>query len=85
MQLTVTQLVKEIFGQVAQGHQFGGVEKAGPSLDRVEPPENIVQQAPVIGHFFQVNQLVVDIRQQIVGFLQEILQQIFHASKVAHT
>ena len=37
-----------------------------------------------LGILLQTNQLVIDVRQQIGCFDQEVLQQVFHSLKVTH-
>src|SRR5690606_38954128 len=78
------QLVEQVLGQMAQGHQLGGVEKARAALDGVKAPEDVVEQALVVGRAFEIDELVVDARQQIPGLDQEVLQQIFHSREITH-
>jgi hypothetical protein len=72
-QFAGAQLVKEVLRQMAQGDQLGGIEKTCPPLDRVKSPKNVVQQTVILWIFFQVNQLVVNARQEVGRFDQKIL------------
>ena len=60
-QFTVAQTIEQVFSQVAQGDQFRRIEETGTALDGMKPPENIVEQAPVIRHLLKINQFVIDI------------------------
>jgi hypothetical protein len=83
-QFAITQLVEQVFSQMTQRDEFGRIEKTGTALDGMKATENVVQQAVVIRALFQVDQLVIHTRQQIRRFDQEILEQVFHPTKIAH-
>ncbi|MPN24109.1 hypothetical protein SDC9_171503 [bioreactor metagenome] len=84
MHFGVTQPVEEVLGQMTERHQFGGVEESSTTLDGVKAAKDVVQQPPVIRVLFQIDQLVVHIGQEIMGFLQEILQEVLHPGEIAH-
>jgi len=60
------------------------IEEARATLDRVKAAEDLVQQAPVVGCALEIHQLVVDPRQQISCFDQEILKEVFHSGEITH-
>src|SRR5690606_23201206 len=76
---TVAKLVEQVFGEMAQGHQLGCVKKARTALDGVKAPEDVVEQALVVGGALQVDKLVVDSGKQVARLDQEILKKIFHS------
>ena len=78
------QFVEQIFGAVAQFHQFVDIEKTRPALDRVEAAKNVVEQGFVSRPFLQFNQLVVHIGQELACFHEEILKQFFHSGEMTH-
>jgi hypothetical protein len=83
-QLAVAQAVEEIFGQVAEGHQFSGIEKACTALDGMESAKDLVEQRMVLGVLLEVDQLVVHPGQEVARLHQKILEKFFHPLKVAH-
>ena len=82
--LAVPELVEQVLGQVAERHELGGVEETGAALDRMKTAEDVVQQAPVVGRPFEIDELVIDVGEQVARLLQEVLQQVLHPGKVAH-
>lgn len=56
MHFGIPEFIEQIFSQMTEGHEFCGIQEPG-FLDRVETPENIVQQA-ILGIFFQIDKLV---------------------------
>ena len=84
MHLGIPEFIEQIFCQMTESHEFCGIQETGPALDRVEPPEDIVQQTAILWIFFQIDKFVIDIGKQIARFLQEILQKVFHPGKVTH-
>src|SRR5690606_29827420 len=83
--LAIAQQIEQILGQMTQCHQLRGAEEAGATLDGVKAAKNIIEQATIGRISLQVDQLVVDARQKIIRLEQEILQQVFHSLKIAHT
>jgi hypothetical protein len=50
----------------------------------VDATKDLIQEGVILRILLKIDQLVIDARQQVAGFDQEILQQIFHPLKVAH-
>jgi hypothetical protein len=69
---------------MAKGDQLRDIQKTGAALDRVKSAENIVEQLAIVGTLLQLNQLIVDVREQLGSFSQEVLKQILHSLKRAH-
>ncbi|EXI76714.1 MAG: hypothetical protein AW07_00113 [Candidatus Accumulibacter sp. SK-11] len=82
--LAIPQLVEQVLGQMAKPDQLASIQKACAALDRMKSAEDVVQQTAVVGTALEIAELVVDIRQQVSGFLEEVLQQVFHTRKIAH-
>ena len=83
-QLVVAQLVEEVFGQVAERDHLGGVQKARAPLDGVKTTEDVVEQVVIVRGAFEIDELVIDTREQIARFHQKILEKVFHSGKVTH-
>ena len=84
LQLGIAQFVEQVFGQVAQGDQLMRIEKTRAPLDGVKAAKYHIQQVFILRGSFQVHEFAVHIGQQVGGFHQEVLQQIFHSGEVAH-
>lgn len=57
----IAQLVEQVFGQVAQRHELGGVQETRAALDRVKSPKDVVQQATVVRHSLKIDELVIHV------------------------
>lgn len=79
-----TQFIEQIFGAVAQLNQLIDIEESGPALDGVKAAKNVVEQGFVPWPFFQFNQLVVHVGQQLACFRQKIMEQFLHSGEVTH-
>ncbi len=80
----LSQTIEKVLGAMTERHHLGGAEKTCTSLDGVEATEDVVEQAIVAGALLEFHQFVIDAREQVRGFLQEVLQQLFHSAEGTH-
>jgi hypothetical protein len=50
----------------------------------MEAAKNVVEQGFISRSLLQFNQLVVNIRQELASFHEEILKQFFHSGEMTH-
>lgn len=55
-------------------------QKAARSFDRVNKPEDAADKLRIFGILLQPNQLHIELSDALIGFSQEVAQQIIHVS-----
>lgn len=79
----VAELADDGFGRMRQRFEPRQPDEATGAFDRVNEPEDVAQDIPVIGFLLEADELPIDHIEMLAGLAEKLLQQLVHA-RTAH-